>query len=69
MLVESAFKLYLITLSGDRLARVMASFGQKLVFLKAGLQGPRIVHAQLWFRTLTHKACAAPLWLQPSLLW
>lgn len=61
MPVESAFKLHLITLNRDRLARVMASLGQKLVFLKVVLTGPQMSHAQLQLRTLTPQSqCHTP---------
>ena len=39
MLMESAFKRHLITLSGDRLARVIASFLMKACFLAGWPQG------------------------------
>lgn len=73
MPVESAFKLHLITLNRGRLARVLASFGQKLVFLKTGFKGPRMRHAQLWFRMLTpqsrrHPASPSPPWSAKKLL-
>lgn len=60
MPVKSAFKLHLITLNGDRLARVIASFEQKLVFLESGLKGPLM--GQLCFRTLTpQNLCSLPV--------
>lgn len=68
MPVESAFKLHLITLNRGRLARVIASFGQKLVFLKTGFKGPRMHHAQLWFRMLTPQSRCHPASPRPPSL-
>lgn len=64
MPVKSAFKLHLITLNGAKLARVIASFEQKLVFLKSGLKAPQI--GQLWFRMLTSQSlCSLPVPYSP----
>lgn len=42
-------------------------FWKKLGFLKAGLKGPRMGHAQLWFRTLSPQSlCSSPA--SPSFL-
>lgn len=69
MPVESAFKLHLITLNRDRLARVMASLRQKLFFLKVVLTGPQLSQAQLQLRTLTPtKPVSHPCISKPSLL-